>query len=215
MVLNQTASLLAQSMRESEDELARNMLAATCSQVNCTQGVNGDIPTELSRADIDDVVRTLINANAMMITDDIPGSLRFGTAPIRSAFWAMMNAQLLDDLEAVDGFIAEAQYPASMNILNAEWGSVGNTRWLYSSIGSVSPNASSSGADVYNSFIVGKEAYGIVELDGQAAEFIYKPLGAAGTADPLNQRQTCAFKFAEAPVLLNDSWAINLRATHS
>lgn len=40
-VLNQTVSLLAQSMRETEDELARNMLAATAAAVNCTNGVNG------------------------------------------------------------------------------------------------------------------------------------------------------------------------------
>ena len=40
-VLNQTVSLLAQSMRETEDELARNMLAATAAQVNCVDGTNG------------------------------------------------------------------------------------------------------------------------------------------------------------------------------
>jgi hypothetical protein len=41
MVLNQTVSLLAQSMRETEDELIRNMLASTASVINCTGGVNG------------------------------------------------------------------------------------------------------------------------------------------------------------------------------
>ena len=40
-VLNQTVSLLAQSMRETEDELIRNMLASTASVINCTGGVNG------------------------------------------------------------------------------------------------------------------------------------------------------------------------------
>lgn len=43
MVLNQTVSLLAQSMRETEDELARNMLAATAAGVNCVNGVNGKV----------------------------------------------------------------------------------------------------------------------------------------------------------------------------
>jgi len=40
-VLNQTVSLLAQSMRETEDELIRNMLASTASVINATGGVNG------------------------------------------------------------------------------------------------------------------------------------------------------------------------------
>ena len=39
--MNQTVSLLAQSMRETEDELIRNMLASTASVINCTGGVNG------------------------------------------------------------------------------------------------------------------------------------------------------------------------------
>jgi N4-gp56 family major capsid protein len=37
-VLNQTVSLLAQSMRETEDELIRNMLASTAAVINCTNG---------------------------------------------------------------------------------------------------------------------------------------------------------------------------------
>jgi len=40
-VLNETASLLAQSLRETDDELTRNMLEATASFVNCSGGANG------------------------------------------------------------------------------------------------------------------------------------------------------------------------------
>lgn len=42
------------------------------------------------------------------------------TAPVREAFWGMMNTAILDDLEAVTGFISQAQYPSNMNVLNAE-----------------------------------------------------------------------------------------------
>lgn len=212
-VLNETASLLAQSLRETEDELTRNMLASTASQVNCVGGSNADNPTEMTRGDIDGVVQTLLTNNAMMITDNIEGSLKFSTTPIREAFWGMMSSRILDDLEAVTGFVSQAQYPASQNILNAEWGSVGNVRFLYSSLGSVTPNASKNGADVFNIFIAGKESYACVDLDGASAEFIYKPLGWGN--DPLNQRQTAGYKFAEVPRLLNDQWLINLRCTHS
>ena len=40
-VMNQTVSLLSQNMRETEDELVRNMLSATSSQINATNGTNG------------------------------------------------------------------------------------------------------------------------------------------------------------------------------
>lgn len=43
---------------------------------------------------------------------------------VRQAFFAMMSAQIIPDLEQVYGFIPVAQYPSQMNILQAEWGSV-------------------------------------------------------------------------------------------
>ena len=93
LVLNQTVSLLAQSMRETEDELIRNMLASTASVIHCTGGTNGDMPTEMTRSDVDSVVLALLGNDAMMISDNIEGTLKFGTAPVREAFWAMMNTQ--------------------------------------------------------------------------------------------------------------------------
>lgn len=212
-VLNQTVSLLAQSMRETEDELIRNMLASTASVINCTGGVNGDNPTELARSDIDTVVLALLGNDAMMISDNIEGSLKFGTAPVREAFWGMLNTGILDDLESVTGFISQAQYPSNMNVLNAEWGSIGNIRFLYSSKGSTTPTASLNGNTIYNIFVTGMEAYAIVELTTATASFIYTPPG--GPTDPLRRLQLGAYKFAQVPRLMNDAWIFNLRATHS
>jgi N4-gp56 family major capsid protein len=200
-------------MRETEDELIRNMLASTASVINATGGVNGDNPTELARSDVDAVVQALLGNDAMMISDNIEGSLKFGTAPVREAFWGMLNTGILDDLEAVTGFISQAQYPSNMNVLNAEWGSIGNVRFLYSSKGSTSATASLNGNTVYNIFVTGEEAYAMVELTQATASFIYTPPG--GPTDPLRRLQLGAFKMAQVPRILNDAWIFNLRATHS
>jgi N4-gp56 family major capsid protein len=98
-----------------------------------------------------------------------------------------------------------------MNILSAEWGSVSNVRFVLSSRGSVTPNASLLGADVYNIFITGQEAYTSVQLDGETAKFIYHPPGHGD--DPAELRQTAAFRFSHARTLTNDAWITNLRAT--
>lgn len=213
MVLNQTVSLLAQSMRETEDELDRNMLASSASAINCVSGTNGDNPTELNRTDIDAVVQTLLTNNAMMISDNMEGSLKFGTSPVREAFWAMMHTAILDDLESVTGFISQAQYPNNMNTLNAEWGSVGNVRFTYSSRGSTTAAASLNGATVYNVFVTGQEAYADIKLTNATANFIYTPPG--GPTDPLRRLQLGAYKFAKAPRIMNDAWIFNLCCTHS
>lgn len=80
-VLNEAAIRLGVSMRQTEDELTRNMLAATASFIDCTAGVNGDSPTEITRPDINKVVRTLMQNNAYTILEGIEGEDRFGTAP--------------------------------------------------------------------------------------------------------------------------------------
>ena len=53
---------------------------------------------------------------------------------------------LTGNLDTVTGFIQKNQYPAPMNALRSEWGAIGNLRFLISSIGSITPNASSLGA---------------------------------------------------------------------
>jgi hypothetical protein len=97
-----------------------------------------------------------------------------------------------------------------MDALRSEWGAAGNLRFLVSSIGSVTANASALGANVYNIFCIGLEAYACIEQDGYSAQFIYRP---PILSDPLAQNITVGYKFAEVPRILNDQWVINLRAT--
>jgi N4-gp56 family major capsid protein len=170
-----------------------------------------DNPTELTRSDIDGVIKTLVTNNSKRIMDTIEGDLKFGTGPIRQSYMAMMHSDMISDLEQVTGFIPVAQYPSQMNILSAEWGSVSNVRFMVSSVGSITPTASLLGNNVYNIFITGQEAYCCIELDEASAQFIYRPLGYGD--DPLLLRQSAGFKFANAQVITNDSWVINLRAT--
>ena len=69
MVLNECAARLGVSLRQTEDQLTRDMLAGTAAFINSTGGVNGDNPTEITRSDVDTVVRTLLNNNAYTIMD--------------------------------------------------------------------------------------------------------------------------------------------------
>lgn len=209
-VLNEAAQRLGVSLRQTEDELTRDMLASTASFINCTNGTNADNPTEPARADIDLVIETLAGNNAYTIADNIEGDDKFGTAPVRDAYFAMGSTNLVRSIENVAGFIAKAQYPYQATVLRPEWGSVSNLRFLLSSIGSVTPNASALGADVYNIFCAGMEAYACIEQDGYSAQFIYRPPIYDG---PLAMNASVGYKFAEVPVITNDAWIINLRCT--
>ena len=53
--------------------------------------------------------------------------------------------------------------------------------------------------------IIGKDAYGIVDIDGSSKpEMIVKPHGSSGTADPLNQRATSGWKALFTAKRLNE-----------
>lgn len=198
------------SLRQTEDQLTRDMLAASAAFINAVGGGNGDNPTNLSRPDVDTVVRALLNNNAYTIMDNIEGEDKFGTAPVRDAYFALCSTQLTGSLDGVAGFIHKNNYPAPMNALRSEWGSIGNLRFLVSSIGSVTLNASMLGANVFNIFCVGMEAYACIEQDGYSASFIYRPPIYSG---PLALNASVGYKFAEVPRITNDLWVINLRAT--
>lgn len=210
MVLNEAAARLGVSLRQTEDELTRNMLAGTAAFINCVGGVNGDNPTEITRADVNTVVRALLDNNAYTILDNIEGEDKFGTAPVRDAYFALCSTQLTGGLDSVAGFIHKNQYPAPMDALRSEWGAIGNLRFLISSIGSITPNASNLGNNVFNIFCVGMEAYACIEQDGYSAQFIYRPPIYDG---PLALNASVGYKFAEVPRITNDLWVINLRAT--
>jgi N4-gp56 family major capsid protein len=209
-VLNESAARLGVSLRQTEDQLTRDMLASTAAFINCVGGTNGDNPTNLTRSDVDDVVRALLGNNAYTILDNIEGEDKFGTAPVRDAYFALAHTDLTKDLDSVDGFIQKNQYPSPMNALRSEWGAVGNLRFLVSSIGSITASASNLGANVYNIFCVGMEAYACIEQDGYSAQFIYRPPIYDG---PLALNASVGYKFAEVPRILNDLWVLNLRCT--
>jgi N4-gp56 family major capsid protein len=67
--------------------------------------------------------------------------------------------------------------------------------------------AGSAGANVYGTIIVGQEAFGIVDIGGSGKfEMIVKPLGSAGSDDPLNQRASNGWKAWQIPVILNNNF---------
>ena len=212
MVLNEAAQRLGVSLRQTEDELTRDMLSSTASFINCTGGTNGDNPTEITRTDVDEVIRTLANNDAYTITDNIEGEDKFGTAPTRDSYFSLASTQLIGDLENVSGFIAKAQYPSPMRSLREEWGSVSNLRFLLSSIGDESANVSLLGNNTFGIFCVGMEAYAVIEQDGYSAQFIYRPPIYDG---PLALNASVGYKFAQVPRITNDAWVINLLTTLS
>jgi len=211
-VLNAAAERLGVSLRQTEDELTRDRLLSTMSQVNCTGGSNGDNPTELTFSDVVNVVRQLRSNNAYEFMDGIIGENRFGTSPTRDAYLAMGSTQLQGQFENISQFTYKWNYPSIQSTMPSEYGAIANVRFLLSSIGAKLPNASANGADVYPLIVIGRESYCIVEQDRYSSSFIYRP---PIFSSPLALNATVGWKMAYAGVITNDAWVFLLNSTLS
>lgn len=209
-VLTIAAEELGDQMGRTVDEIVRDIVTACASSANCTGGANLGTPTEISKADIDGVVKTLLNNSADFFTPLIKASSGQGTLPVRPSFWGLIHTNLIDTLEAVSGFKSTSNYPAQSGVLEAEWGSTGNVRWVTSSVAKVDAVAT---PDTYYLPIMGKHAYAIVDLEAGNARNIVKAFGSGGTSDPLNQRATSGWKLMFVARILNDNFMFVLKAS--
>jgi N4-gp56 family major capsid protein len=209
-ILNQAAIRLGVQMRLTEDDLTKNMLAATANMINCTNGISADLPTEINPTDLLDATTRLQSADALTISQMIEAENKFGTGPVYSAFWCMTHTNMIPSLTGMAGFLPKYQYPRQENVLNSELGAFAYSRFLVSSAGSTTPNGSVLNQTVYNNIIVGGESYGIIDQDNYGPSFIYLPPQYSG---PMALNSTVAWKTAMVPRIFNDQWVCLLRST--
>ena len=193
----------------SQDQLIRDAMAATTSVVNCTGGVAASTPTELSLQDIQDVNTLLLRNKAMKFTSGIEGEDRFGTGPIAASYLALGHTDLLNSLTNISQFIASHQYSNVTPVLPAEVGYCNYFRFCLSAEGLIEANASSIGTDVYDMFMVAREAVGDVELSGYGVQLVYSD---PSLVEPrFRTASSLAVKWSQAPTILNDAWLVRLR----
>ena len=70
--------------------------------------------------------------------------------------------------------------------------------------------AGADGSAIYCTIFLGDGAYGVTEINGGGLRYIYKPLGSAGTSDPLNQRETSGWKAIRTAVRLVEQYMVRV-----
>lgn len=142
----------------------------------------------------------------------IEGMDRFGTGPVRSAYFMLSSTELQSDFDALvgQGVLNNWNYPNNSSALPSEWGSVYNIRMLTSSEAPVARGASAKGADVYYNTVLGKQALTHIAQDGYSMNLIYRDPYYSGM---LAQNATLAVKFAQAQALTQDTAIRNVLST--
>lgn len=192
-LLSETTDILADQAAESIDEITRNKLVAGTTVL---YGGDATARNELVAADTFDIA-TLRRAVLQ---------LKINRArKINGFYHAIIHPRTEHDLIGTAEWIAANQYAGSQRIFDGSIGTLYGVKFWVTDVAPVIADAGAgSTEDVFQTLIFGANAYGIVRLAGHNLRTIYKPLGSAGTADPLDQQQSMAWKVTFTVKILND-----------
>ena len=198
-ILTETAQLLGEQAGETIDKIVRDILV-TGTSVQYAAGrtarnlvAAGDNLTVL---EVRKAVRTLKKNKAKPVA----GGNFIGIVGPSAAF----------DLQGDPAWQDASKYAGSEQIFSGEIGRLYGVRFIETSESKVFAGAGAAAIDVHATLILGANAYGISPLSGQNLEFIFKPLGSSGTADPLNQRWTSSWKSAFVAKVLQDLYLVRV-----
>jgi len=208
-ILTETAEILGEQAGDSLDQLCRNVQVAGASAQyasTATTVATVGAAMKLDRAEVKEAVRTLKGNNARPITSMINPSTGYNTTPIDRAFIGIVHPSTTYDLDDATGWIPVEKYPNKGDVMPNEVGSLAGVRFIETS--NAYTTAGTLVTTVYGTLVFGQNAYAQTRISGEALKNIVKPLGSAGTADPLDQRTTSGWKATYIAKVLNANFIL-------
>lgn len=215
-VLTEAGEVLGEQGGTTIDITRANVLCAGTNVIFQNGAVRTAVNTPIDSISLRTAIRALGRQNTKFMRMMIMATTSISTAPVRKAYMSIVKADTEAELEQVTGYLPISEYSAAMRAEEDEVGAFRNIRFFASENAVVFLDAGGAAglmisnlgvnADVYCTLVIGANAYGIVPLTGEAMRNIVKPLGSAGTADPLNQRATSGWKAITTTRILNDNF---------
>lgn len=203
---NQLVHLMARQGALSVDHIVRDVIFGGTNAMYCGKKAARDAVTAADKLTVEDIrraVRKLEKAGA-------PKFNRNGKGYYKCIIGSDAKFSLLGDALWED----KGKYQQAEQIENGEIGKLFGVIFIESSEAPVYAKAGAAAADVGAALVFGEDAYGVVDLGVVGASpvrTIVKPLGSAGTADPLDQMATIGWKVdGFAAVILNQNWLVRV-----
>lgn len=223
-VLNDMSMLSGEQAAETKEMLNWGVVSAGTNVMYSNGSARADVNTPMTIGTIRNVVRTLRAQRTKAITKILSGSVNIGTKPVEAGFVAFGHTDIEADLrELGDSFTPLAEYGSRQPLCEYESGTVENIRFMLSPLfdpledagdaaGSMLSTSGTS-ADVYQTVVVGQEAWGTVPLKGKEAiaPMILNPNTPRG-GDPLGQRGSVGWKTWHTAVVLNQAWMVRIES---
>lgn len=206
------AEALGEAMGDAYDLLTRNIMRGTTSiQYASTAASRGAVGSgmRLNAAELREALATLKTNNANPFED----------GGYKAIIHPRTEADLFNDPTIVNAFAQAGVRGESNPLFKGSLGRYLGCDFYTTSNASIQAagglSVAATAADVYQTMIFGKNAYGILELSAFNTEIIYHPTGSSGVNDPLNQLSSQGYKFSHSGAILNNSWIVSIEHTTS
>lgn len=208
-VLMEAAEILGDQMGDTLDQLTRDVLNAGTNvyyaggRVSRVTVAAGDLITDTL---IKKVVRVLKNNKARRMTKMVNATTGYGTTPLNASYISICHPNTTYDLKGITGWTSVEKYASTAGIMDGEVGKLDEVRFVETPNAKIFTGAGAAGIDVYSTLVFGSDAYGTTRISGEAMKNIIKPLGSAGSADPLDQRATSGWKATFVAKILDNAF---------
>ncbi len=202
-IIENAQELLAYRAALSMDTIIRNTLHGAVT-TQCAAGAVNEAATSavMTASELRKAARTLKNAKVKP----------FAGGEFKAIISPMQSYDLMSETN-VGGFLDVTKYTSSDGALRGEIGKLWGVRLMESP--NIQSGVGSGSAATYRSYVFGQGAYGIVDIESMGLKTIRKPLGSAGSGDPLDQIATVGYKFSHVTKVLDANRAIEVITTAS
>lgn len=195
------------------DQAGRTLDTVTREVVNGGTNVlyapNGDTPVT-TRAGIDST--SLVTLQLIMKAAAILKGVN--AVPFDKHFVAVVHPYVAYDLMMDDKWEDWNKYTNAEAMYEGELGRIGGVRFVESTEAKIwSAEEAGGNVSVFSTLVIGKNAYGVTEVEGGGLQTIVKQLGSGGTADPLNQRASAAWKALKTAEILSDEFMVRIESS--
>jgi N4-gp56 family major capsid protein len=205
-IIGQLTEVFGETMADSLDQVARNVITAGSTvqyaSVATTRGGASGVGSGmlLNFAEVREAVATLENNDAS----------KYDGGKFAAIIHPHTKYDLFADSDVIQSFQQAGERGMGNQMMTGELGTFYGVDWVVTSNARVQSSLGLSNVDVYQTLIMGRGFYGSVSYDAMGNEIIVKPVGSAGTSDPLNQIGSVGWKANLAVAILNENFGVRI-----
>jgi N4-gp56 family major capsid protein len=208
-LLAETTKILAEQAAQTIDELTRDVLAAGTTVEYANEAANraavaaGDNFLNMDGAGGTTAGGSLADLRLIVLRMELNRARR-----INGFYQVITHPRVMFDIQGTTEWRELQLYNQTNRIIDGSVGEIYGLKFWVSDVAKVFTGGGASSIDVYSMLVFGEDAFGTVKLSEGNLQTIFKPLGSAGTQDPLDQQQTLGWKVTFGTKILQQAFML-------